>query len=148
MRYKGWSTGQLHQLKDHVPRASARPKDLYGVWVLNDTKRSMMDDVYLCVGSGMPEVHEQLREALNDERIKPLQRKNVNNRVNDTSIATLTVSQQTRVMNYLRPSYRVWMSKCGHREPSATRWLLSKWLEDVPSPYLPMVASRTRSAGT
>jgi hypothetical protein len=131
VRYKGWQTGQLNQLKDHVPQASAHPKDLYGVWVLHDTKRSMtMDDIYLCVGSGMPEVHEQLREALNDKRIKPLQRENVNDRVNDTSIATLTVSQQARVMNFLKPSFRVWMSKCGHREPSATRWLLSKWLEE------------------
>ena len=72
-------------------------------------------------------MHVQLRDALGDARIQPIPLENVNHRVGNTSVASLTAEQQGRVMNYLKRSYEVWLSKCGQYEPAATAWLVGNW---------------------
>lgn len=127
VRYSNWKTGAVHELVDALPGlSSGKGRDLYGRWVL---RRHGHGDIYLCIGMGMPEMHEQLRWAFGDERIRPLPRENVNHRTNVTSIAALAPAQQQLLLLALKPSFKVWLDRCGHLEPPSSGFFLRTWLE-------------------
>ena len=74
-------------------------------------------------------MHEQLRWAFGDERIRPLPRENVNHRTNVTSIAALAPEWQQRFLLALKPSFKVWLDRCGHLEPPSSAFFLREWLK-------------------
>ena len=61
VRYDFRLKGTIKELKNHLPSAGAPPVDLFREWVL---RRDDYGDVYLCLGSGLPEIHTQLRTAV------------------------------------------------------------------------------------
>ena len=127
VRYQGWKEDAVHELVGALPSlTSGEGRDLYGRWVL---QRHGHGDIYLCIGVGMPEMHEQLRWAFGDERIRPLPRENVNHRTNVTSIAALAPAQQQRLLLALKPSFKVWLDRCGHLEPPSSGFFLREWLK-------------------
>ena len=70
------------------------------------------DDLVLCIGDGMPTLHEQLRTVFDDENIESIPFENVNRHNSHVTPQMLSEATALKLRDHLREEYETWNQYC------------------------------------